>query len=84
MTKLEQKLLQLGYNRSRFRDNFYYKHTKCIIWICLTPDKKQIQLTSIDYQVLATTRADGINAENQLQSDLKELELCQNADNANI
>lgn len=73
MTKLEQKLLQLGYNRSRFREEFYYKRIKCTIWICLTPDKKQIKLTNIDYRVLETTRADGILAENQLQNDLKEL-----------
>ena len=77
MTKLEEKLIQLGYCPSTIAEGLYYKCFKCTIFICLTKDKKQIQKTLIDYKVLTATRADGILAETLLQKDLKELELCQ-------
>lgn len=78
MTKLEQKLIELGYNCLNSNDRLYYKCFKCTIWIILSSDKNKIKGTNIDYKVLATTRADGILAEYQLQSDLKELKEYEN------
>lgn len=76
MTKLEQKLLELGYENT-YRDTRYIKqkisHFRTII--SLEKDKQKIEESFIEYDYVETQQdIDNLQqAFNQLQDDLKEL-----------
>jgi chromosome segregation ATPase len=76
MTKLEQKLIELGYENT-YRDTRYIKqkisHFRTII--SLEEDKQKIEESFIEYDYVETQQdIDNLQqAFNQLQNDLKEL-----------
>ena len=77
MTKLEQKLIELGYENT-YRDTRYIKqkisHFRIII--ALVEDKKEIEESFIEYDYIVEQQdIDNLQqAFKQLQNDLKEVE----------
>ena len=71
MTKLEQKLIELGYRKKS--SHLYMKVFKSKISIHLN----KINNIVMRYTLTCTPQDNLQQAFNQLQSDLKELELCQ-------
>lgn len=92
MTKLEEKLIELGYksyyNSLIHKHHRYYKQFSNIIGINIAINNDKITVSNVEYGSYLFHKQQDIDnlqqAFNQLQSDLKELELCQNADNVNI
>ena len=81
MTKLEQKLLELGYRYVECINCFGKKHSKFIsIFIELNKDKSKVNDYDVEYTTYRFKKQEQIDnlqqAFNQLQSDLKELKEC--------
>ena len=81
MTKLEQKLIQLGYKRTGCC-NFIKQVLENSILIKLDIERKEIRETYVDYYAIGVSyqwQIDALQqAFNQLQSDLEVLKECQN------
>ena len=80
MTKLEQKLIQLGYEKEEYNGIIYFKYVdRCYLFI----NSHNLKKYGVECHMMTYTEQRHIDnlqqAYNQLQSDLKELELCQNA-----
>ena len=78
MTKLEQKLIELGYKPSIFENRYikYYKETDNYILIQLSKNKNSIMSYSFGSQKAFTNQQDIDNLQqafNQLQNDLEVL-----------
>ena len=79
MTKLEQKLIELGYKRTGYF-NFIKQVLENSLLIKLDVDRKKILETYVDYYAIGVSYQWQIDtlqqAFNQLQNDLKELKEC--------
>ena len=79
MTKLEQKLIELGYKRTGCF-NFIKNVLSNSLLIKLDADRKKILETYVDYYAVGVSyqwQIDNLQqAFNQLQNDLKELKEC--------
>lgn len=86
MTKLEEKLIELGYkkNTSSIKDRLFFNKPFSIIQIVIYTNEnitkiKEDFVDNIDHRVRTQDVIDNLQqAFNQLQSDLKELNMCEN------
>ena len=82
MTKLEQKLQELGYTEGIFQNRYvkYYQQTDIYILVQLDSDRKKIKYNSL-HSGMAMNKQKHIDilqqVFNEMQKDLKELKLCQ-------
>ena len=79
MTKLEKKLIELGYTQEDYSSNIYYKFIKRIyIFI----NAYNLNKYGVEYPMMTYTKQKHINdlqqAFNELQKDLEVLKQCQN------
>ena len=84
MTKLEAKLVELGYEQLNYKNDDYLTYRKftkfqCTIAIGLSNDRSRIHKSYINDKIISQHDIDNLQlAFNQMQKDLKELKQCQN------